>query len=331
MFELTARALLQQGYAVKTRQARVTPSQPSLISFKRRKAHHKPVTHSKPPPPSVLISGSGHPDQHSEEQTITWIDPVTGLSTTVDARTGNTIHNLRSLDENQEEARSVQRSNRAVDRSQLLTAPDKTRATPSWMDQALSRWKSTTLAADAPLATFVDQPPISAATDVTPRLSSSAFFYGDSLGALTRDQLATAKVVSQLDQKFIVLKDLRGVLHLVDQHAASERLRVERYLRQLCSPDEQPAIASWLEEPQHVLIGKTQSATALHNLETFVRWGFTLVPPNANDEGDEENVEWSTFSVTAVPRIIEGRLKQEPHLLQSLIGQCLAVQWPWCM
>jgi DNA mismatch repair protein MLH3 len=71
---------------------------------------------------------------------------------------------------------------------------------------------------------------------------------GDSGYSFTREDLARATVLGQVDKKFVVclmndfgtsdssscLTSPSTSLVLIDQHAADERIRVERYLKDLC-------------------------------------------------------------------------------------------------
>ncbi len=66
--------------------------------------------------------------------------------------------------------------------------------------------------------------------------------------SFSKESLANARIIEQVDRKFIAClvsretldesrygsEDEDAIFVLVDQHAADERIRVERFLRELC-------------------------------------------------------------------------------------------------
>lgn len=137
---------------------------------------------------------------------------------------------------------------------------------------------------------------------------------------MDRARLAAARLLGQLDRKFLVVRD-KQCLFLVDQHAASERIRVERYLSELCSAAVD--VISLEEDPPLTLIHRTDLEVAVRHLKTFQRWGMQLkaVPSVGGDDGSTDEPEWSTMAVTTIPRVAAKRLQQEPQLIQSIISE----------
>lgn len=164
--------------------------------------------------------------------------------------------------------------------------------------------------------------------------------YGDSTSASSRrfqkDDLRNAQVIDQVDRKFIacLINDsstgtttTRRTLILIDQHAADERVRVERFLKELClgylsnvnargdknnflrlrdlTPPV-PILLSWQEERQ------------LRNLSTgrvFEHWGFNFVEPSAEtsykteqglDAGSTSG--YSQVFVRCVPEVVADKV-----------------------
>lgn len=296
---------------------------PDTLPFKRTKALKKAYVDLKHSPPIIDQSLSTGTLSEDSQETITWDDPATGLSTVIDARTGNTILRKASHGTGAKSEEVRRTSFGPIDHPHLVSKPNSSDVAPDWIDKALEEWRPNQLEHfPEPSDQQPTIPVFRHGAQESHDCASTTFFHSASFGTLDRQKLSNATVISQVDCKFIVIRD-KEALHLVDQHAASERLRVEKYLRQLCSPDEDIDTVSWEEEPGRILISKIQEVTAHNHLKTFRRWGFTLVAPFESE--DSVDVEWITFDVTTVPKMVEKRLRQEPHLLQSLISRVPAI------
>ncbi|CAN9469118.1 unnamed protein product, partial [Alternaria alternata] len=111
---------------------------------------------------------------------------------------------------------------------------------------------------------------------------------------LSREGLQNAQVMAQVDKKFILVKmkdstgvqDARsGLLVLIDQHAADERVQVESLLSQLCNPlqDEKgyqtklgnrAQVASVvLEKPTQFAISSKERIHFATHAARFAAWG----------------------------------------------------------
>ena len=113
-----------------------------------------------------------------------------------------------------------------------------------------------------------------------------------------------------------------GNLVLVDQHAADERVRVEKYLQRLCEASatttkEPPEVA---QNPIAVPLSVIDVRSLIPRLSYFLQWGFSIRIPQDGGHNREEHV---TVEVDRVPSIIEDRVRAEPHLLRHLIVQHL--------
>ena len=138
----------------------------------------------------------------------------------------------------------------------------------------------------------------------------------------TGRDLLNAKIITQVDRKFIacLMNDFGdpngGVsgdsLILIDQHAADERIRVERYLKELClgflhwedgvgghrTRELSPAIAVLLTRREAHRLGCADDIQM-----AFKRWGirFAVSPQmDVMDDGDGYSQVW----VQAVPEIV---------------------------
>jgi DNA mismatch repair protein MLH3 len=131
---------------------------------------------------------------------------------------------------------------------------------------------------------------------------------------LSQSDLRNAKVVAQIDDKFICcaissnVDPRTTVLVLVDQHAADERVRVERFLGETLREFEKGGVtATSLEGDAHVVqLSKEQRAFLVNHPETsqlLERWGFCVSskqPPTSTDNAN--------LSVNSVPTLLLSRL-----------------------
>lgn len=138
-------------------------------------------------------------------------------------------------------------------------------------------------------------------------------------------------MINQLDRKFILCAvdeikgsddsrqesdDLRRMLVLVDQHAASERVRVEGFLRTLChnflelegngsqSPDRLE-----LDPPRMIFLGRKE-ASILRNTQSILgRWCLELSWPESKscDQSIDQD-EYEQFLVHSVPRVVSEKV-----------------------
>lgn len=139
--------------------------------------------------------------------------------------------------------------------------------------------------------------------------------------ALQRDDISRMKVISQLDRKFIVCvvdatSESNGgsdcskrILVLVDQHAASERVRVEGYLKTLCyhfldAGDElsQTTFRVKLEPPRPVLLSRREVSMLRNSSQILQRWGFDLSWPET--EIRDLNADQEVILVHSVPQVV---------------------------
>jgi DNA mismatch repair protein MLH3 len=132
-------------------------------------------------------------------------------------------------------------------------------------------------------------------------------------------------LIGQADGKFVacVLRDLPGqdpVLVLIDQHAADERVRVEKLLEEYCgsalvrnalSIDSEFDFMTHLDTPLKILL-TTEEASLLQRtdvVEEFARWGIEFedhVSPEAEEETSNDMIQ---VSVNAIPTILRDKVR----------------------
>jgi len=145
----------------------------------------------------------------------------------------------------------------------------------------------------------------------------------------SRADLASARVLAQVDRKFILLKLASAVsgdaLVLVDQHAASERIRVERFLTELCVPAPQTLKIAQLRPQIKVSLSKREAGMLWDEQagvkEALEQWGIEF---GSRDEGVHEGGEGGEqavhecVSVRSVPEVVSEKLLA-PRELEDLI------------
>lgn len=147
----------------------------------------------------------------------------------------------------------------------------------------------------------------------------------------TASDLRDAQVVAQVDTKFIacLLKSSSGserILALIDQHAADERVRVERYLKRLCSGFLLGQVeVLQLEPPRQVLLTRREAEAAGNPAmaDLLVRWGLWIEQriPNSQRAVDLDfatrEFEFIQVDVTAIPDVVS---RKASRLTTSIKG-----------
>ncbi|KAI0282276.1 hypothetical protein BGY98DRAFT_955130 [Russula aff. rugulosa BPL654] len=175
--------------------------------------------------------------------------------------------------------------------------------------------------------------PVAPTCATHPSLYADGSFILDrpSTWCLRKDDLARINVINQLDRKFILCAvdeikgsddsrqesdNLRRMLVLVDQHAASERVRVEGFLRTLChnflelegngsqSPDRLE-----LDPPRMILLSRKEASILRSTQSILGRWCLELSWPESKscDQSIDQD-EYEQFLVHSVPRVVSEKL-----------------------
>ncbi|GLB34064.1 putative mutL C terminal dimerisation domain contatining protein [Lyophyllum shimeji] len=176
---------------------------------------------------------------NEDARDIAWLDPNTGETFIVDSRTGNSHPqaepppgNGGGWIDNYLRRRTIPCCTNSAAEDGKIAAESRV---PEWLQKALQANRTYDLAENA-----------------VPKLgpSTAAFqrtFPGEVSARFRKEDLHRAKVISQVDKKFIacLIEDnldndcdqsssAGPALVLIDQHAADERVRVERFLKDLC-------------------------------------------------------------------------------------------------
>lgn len=196
----------------------------------------------------------------SAEETTTWFNPVSQTSILINARTGMAAPRVYP----RSETSVSDASSKAMNQKRLTrisSIPFSGLKTGSWTDEFLKTWDNPVFRlSEEKIAQLSWNSPSNETTSILQgrnhRCSDidiqKAFIESSSLVSkkLSKEGLSNAKVIAQVDKKFILIGITRApkgksrdnspcipqqLLVLVDQHAADERIRIEGLLADLCS------------------------------------------------------------------------------------------------
>ncbi|KAF3939246.1 hypothetical protein ABW19_dt0202684 [Dactylella cylindrospora] len=239
-------------------------------------------------PPTKRTRRSPQTADIDEPDTITYLDPVTNTAVLLDSQTGNQFKAA---------------SQPAGSRNRISLIPTDIGASSkasAWASSFLSSFKNPVYG--VPEATIP--------TSATPTDDLLANKNGG-LSKISKSSIAKARVVSQVDDKYILLLlHAPELLVIVDQHAADERVRVERLWREY---DNTPKT---LKKPVNFTIAADEWNTMLPHLQGIREWGFEF-EATAIREG-------ARIDLVGVPELVADRCVSEPLLAVSLIRTWIA-------
>ena len=217
---------------------------------------------------SPISQPTGKADLGSNDDTVQWTNPLSKATVVVNARTGLVIPQIlrrgvvggcarlrsRTATRGLTSSRNENRPSLGI----LNSLPDPDNA--KWVHDILANWENPTFGTTEeriPQISFDGLNMDSSAnlhrsnhqcsyTDIHKSFVESSF---SSQTKLSKQGLAAARVIAQVDKKFILARmnnDIVGssenerkekkILALIDQHAADERIRVEKLFDELCMP-----------------------------------------------------------------------------------------------
>ncbi|KAI0082343.1 hypothetical protein K474DRAFT_1585498 [Panus rudis PR-1116 ss-1] len=289
-----------------------------------------------------------------EDSEVVWTDPHTGMRYAVDSRSGNS-HPLGFSKKSQDydyEDPSASENKRTIG-----TSSGTRSGVPEWINRALA-----TNQAYIPREPTIPSLQLSSVRNACSQPRSQQFAYEPTLSQyplgdfhvsqMSARALRTAQVLGQVDKKFIAciveLSDspvhfvARGVtgggrgLILIDQHAADERVRVERFLGELCSgflrsSGQQEEVnrdgvkQRMLSPVIPVLLTLRDAERIVSSVEiqtAFRRWGFSFREPLKIEVGDANSVEpgFRQVLVEGVPDVVGEKASATQLLMDN--GLC---------
>ena len=259
------------------------------------------------------------------DKMVNWINPMSGAAVLVNARTGLVVDPLVSK---RPRSAPVQSSSWRLNRSP--PALEVTSSAACWTRDLLKTWKNPVFpTTEEPIPQVsIDGPSIETSTVLHGRHRccsekeiQNAFTQSSILFTtkLSRQALKEAHVISQVDQKFVLVSmpvtssphsdngSPRQTLVLVDQHAADERIRVEALLADLGTSQ------TTLTKPIAFEIPIRENELLARRIPHFIRWGIIY---------DVQVLHGSTecrVEVKVLPAAIAERCRIEPKLLIELL------------
>ncbi|KAL8711646.1 MAG: hypothetical protein Q9220_004056 [cf. Caloplaca sp. 1 TL-2023] len=267
------------------------------------------------------------------EDIISWTDPVTMADVLINARTGQMVAN------------PSKRPSSAASNIMRASTPVVPKA-GSWVEIFLKEWSNPVFTPvveqNIPKLSF-DGPSIETPSrshgrcshvDIEKAFTEASF---STPAKLSKAALKNAKIISQLEKKFILVLlnpspsdfDSQPILTLIDQHAADERIRIENLLTDLCTAPStitlqltasyahKPTIAtSLLPKPLKFVIQPQEHSLFATHAQHFAHWGilYDLHPPSSHTSESTTHL-----SVKFLPPVIAERCRLEPKLLIDIL------------
>ncbi|PSR93789.1 hypothetical protein PHLCEN_2v4684 [Hermanssonia centrifuga] len=297
-----------------------------------------------------------HNREYEEEDSVLWRDPRTGETFVIDNRTGNSypahtppdLYHSPNAGESSMARRTLGRTTSTIPREEP----------PAWIQEALEANQAYALTAPKIPTVSISSNFAHALEEQTAcggrrhhRKRSGGGGSNNTPGfpessRFSKSDLRHARVVNQVDRKFIACilqttadptleephsrddgESIRTLV-LIDQHAADERIRVERFLSELCSPcalfadtgsaDAMPPgpPTRRLEPPISVLLTRHEAeqlyGPSVAVQEAFARWGIrfgTARPREVRSiDGDEAASGYAQVTVVSVPKVVADKL-----------------------
>ncbi|KAF8812208.1 hypothetical protein BYT27DRAFT_7159313 [Phlegmacium glaucopus] len=323
--------------------------------------HHMPV-------PDLSTTFYTSPDAPSEE--IMWTDASTGERFFIDSRTGHSYRQSEYLPEHVETTTLSREGRRTFTLPKIDSLVPTKRDSevgagliPAWLEHAFKKNQAYTLtesripsvkSSHSHIAPASGHFPDKHGCHISQKLGVG---HDNSTLRFTREDLRCAEIISQVDKKFIACRITKRscrepypdspILVLVDQHAADERVRVERFLKDLClgflhSQDQTDnnsaskyVFTRELIPSRPVLLTQHEALTISHSQaiqETFQKWGVRFAElwkvisgsDGASESGS--NNGYLQLYVSAIPEIVGDKLLQGDELRDFIKGFLSQIQ-----
>ncbi|KAI2155164.1 DNA mismatch repair protein [Ophidiomyces ophidiicola] len=272
-------------------------------------------------PPTVAEADSI--EQDPSNHVIAWMSPVSKKVLHINKRTGQTMP-LQST------GPIPFRPISATSQFSVKSKRDHSQspAPTPWIDSVLQNWEN-------PVFRLPEYPipSLRPATPIHPEQGDNGFaarlrngagntsdFSFSFNGRLTKARLAKAKVLAQVDKKFILLRmavlpseagDDQQVLVLVDQHAADERINVEQLFIEVCS---QTVDTTSLSQPISFKVSSQEAQLFTSQSDYFASWGCLY-----SVSREETQSQYSAVKISALPTLIYERCRTEPKLAIDML------------
>lgn len=297
-------------------------------------------------------AASSKPHNHSDEQSedlIAWINPVTKVKSLVNQRTGLTVRASPGISNNTLSSTARRLPDQEKLKRNILPL---TKEPSPWLNNILETWNNPVFCPTEPSIPRVSFDGPEAGTQEIlhgghhhcSQIDIDRAFKESSAGIdgrISKAALHRADVVSQVDNKFILVKlepasmptaadtEGGGMLVLIDQHAADERVRIETLWEEFFKPLSMgttiPIASSvatkLLDKPITFEISLKETRVLHKHKEHFTRWGIIFdLPPNiTQSETAFKSTTMQRLAVRSLPPGIIERCKLDPRLLIDII------------
>ncbi|KAH0372262.1 hypothetical protein KCU65_g1414, partial [Aureobasidium melanogenum] len=297
----------------------------------------------------------------SGETYIDWIDPKTNQNHHINARTGIVMPEevRRPASSHTSTSRSAAAANarlssfgkplvlerRKRNLPASLDAVSNAATSSPWLEEFLQTWKNPVFEtqAEQPIPKInlgeLEQEGVRSHDCHGQHAVADLFSHAGStdVSRLSKSALPYAQVISQVDNKFILMKipslagpkspelnHTRQLLVLVDQHAASERCILEKLLQELCTPAQETAlvksnlgftssiIADPVNKPLSFQVPSQEEAMFRAHAKYFANWGILY-------DIILHTPQQPRLNILTLPPGISERCKTEPRLLIELL------------
>ncbi|KAL8787588.1 MAG: hypothetical protein Q9213_002150 [Squamulea squamosa] len=334
-----------------------------ILDTKTNNESSRIVPHATPATTAPEEHLQDDPSALVAEGTFTWIDPLTKAHVLLDARTGQTVSPVvkRSLASNTDptlDSGVPQPGKRMTGINRLPRCTSSTTAPKagSWVSSFLKEWNN-------PVFSLPTEQAIHQVSLEGPTLEGVETLHSGRRGCLhqgiekafteasptmhlaklSKSGLIEAKVISQVDKKFILvladpvpqgdhgpseISSEHPILVLIDQHAADERIRIEALLTELCIPPSGETLrlnpltgitTSLLPKPIAFQIKSGEHHLFTIHAHHFARWGilYELTKPSGLVNPILDTT--TRITVNSLPPVIAERCRLEPKLLVELL------------
>ncbi|KIM68946.1 hypothetical protein SCLCIDRAFT_104473 [Scleroderma citrinum Foug A] len=288
---------------------------------------------------------------------VNWEDPSTGQTFVINQRTGNSYPRLRGAGNVEPigvTSNGLLRGNATFRQGENT---DETDGVPGWLQEALE---------SADDRSYLDHfhschsQPDKPSQYLRPTIPNSAMSHI----RFRKEDLQTACAISQVDRKFVAcligvdhrstvtegneaLREGAGrhidgkILVLIDQHAADERVRVERFLKTICNGflchhDGHGGVEMMQLSPPVPVLLTRREASRLSQVpayqKAFESWGFlfgglkSVAITDDADLGAHEDTAYTQILVTAIPEVVSDKLLSGSELRELIKGYLGALE-----
>jgi len=291
-------------------------------------------------------------DAPDSDEVLEWTDPITKQRLEVNARTGMAIGPETARKSITGDYSHIDRLNPSIRIKSSRRSSASQSGSGEWLNGVLQSWKNPVFRiSEKGIPQIPQEVPAPGSIVIspghlnitTPKQIEQNFAQPSSANAskLTKDALKEAKIVAQVDKKFILVSmaaeneknatysPRSNMLVAIDQHAADERCKVEALLNDLCKesmgydPDVGSGLSqnvsfqySTLAKPLIFRISSREGELFEMHAARFAEWGILF---DLREPGSDEALAFQDLVILALPPVIAERSKLEPKVLISLL------------